>query len=218
MRDREKHMKRIIKNDEPAFLGEWIERFRSDNGRDPLYADLREKPEWYQLRNLLSEEQGWICCYCMKRIDDSTSHIEHFVPRSIRNQYPHSQYAQNVELDYFNMFMSCEGENQEKHCGRLKDNHATWMLVSPSEETVEEQFQYYPDGRIEGSSPKAIKTIEVTGLDTFSLQRHRRTAIYLAVEKWTPEMSLEQYLQKDANGMFPPYCHAVLYCLKALLL
>lgn len=209
-------MKRIIKGDEPAFFRAWIERFRHNNGREPLYADLREEPEWYQLRDLLIKEQGWICCYCMKRITDYTSHIEHFVPRDIKNHYPHSQYAQDVELNYFNMFMSCEGEKTEKHCGRLKDNHEPWMLISPLEETVEEQFQYYPDGRIKSSSPQAIETIAVTGLDTLSLQRHRRTAIYLAIEEWTPEMSFEQYLQKDANGMFPPYCYAVLYCLKVL--
>lgn len=209
-------MKRIVKNDEPTFLREWIERFRSENGRDPLYADLREKSEWYQLRELLSEEQGWICCYCMQQISDTTSHIEHFVPRDIKNHYPHSRHAENVELDYFNMFMSCEGDKNEKHCGRLKDNHETWMLVSPTEETVEEQFQYYLDGTIEGITPEAMETILVTGLNTFSLIRHRRSAIFRAMEDWSPEMSIEQYMQKDDEGMFHPYCCAVRYCLEHL--
>ena len=42
-----------------------------------------ENNETDNLRKSLLEEQGYICCYCMSRIDCKNSKIEHFKPQSL---------------------------------------------------------------------------------------------------------------------------------------
>ena len=83
-------------------------------------------PEWEDLIQALLKEQGYICCYCMQRIYGEDSHIEHFVPRDIKNTDPHSMRASDVELNYGNLFESCNGEHWDwSHCGRFKDRDLT---------------------------------------------------------------------------------------------
>lgn len=80
-------MKRIVKQDPPAWFERWKETFRNVEHREPHYkgdfstddADgaLRRK----RLKEELLKEQGYLCCYCMARIQPETSHIEHFWPK-----------------------------------------------------------------------------------------------------------------------------------------
>ena len=82
-------MKRISKSDSPEWFEEWKKKFEKENGRKPHYkgdfstgsrnsANRRRK-----LREELLKEQGYICCYCMKRINLDSSHNEHFWPKEV---------------------------------------------------------------------------------------------------------------------------------------
>jgi uncharacterized protein (TIGR02646 family) len=62
------------------------------------------------------EEQGFICCYCERRLEERESHIEH-----LRPQYPYV----NDQLKYQNMLCSCLKQlnaGEPRHCGNLKGN------------------------------------------------------------------------------------------------
>lgn len=204
-------MKRIFKRESPQYFEAWKENFKKENGVDATYADFRFTSEWTMLRGHLLEEQGYLCCYCMQRIEDYDSHIEHFVPRSIKKRRPHSIFADCVDLDYTNMFMSCESND---HCGRFKDNDETWMLLSPTEEAIEEQFEYSLNGEIKGISEKAMSTIRATRLDALSLTRHRASAIHLAMQEEDPESFIVACSERDAIGQYMPFCVAMKYCLE----
>lgn len=211
-------MKQIVKDTSPAEFEKWKEDFKALYHSDPLYKDFRETEEWVHLREVLLDEQGYICCYCMKRIEDWDSHIEHFIPRADRKLHPHSISVSHIELEYNNLFMSCNGEPKKPndHCGRKKDSEQAVMLVCPTSPDVENQFIYEADGGIKGVTPEAMTSIRILGLDSYALNRHRETAIYTALGdgNFDPDTLVQVYESRDAHGMYSPYCTAIVYCLK----
>jgi uncharacterized protein (TIGR02646 family) len=91
-------MKRIVKGKEPKSLLE--HRLKS-------FADYDNYPEKDKLRESLLTEQGYICCYCMQRIDDSNMKIEHW---KSQDDYP------ELQLDYNNLLGACKGgQGSPKH-------------------------------------------------------------------------------------------------------
>jgi hypothetical protein len=64
-------MKRIIKGSEPPCLLKYRQTASA------TYEDYRPKDP---LKKALLTEQGYICCYCMKRISEEKMEIEHFKP------------------------------------------------------------------------------------------------------------------------------------------
>ena len=93
-------MKKIVKNREPNSLT----RHRSQRGNfDNLPTNDKN-----ELRDSLLREQGYICCYCMKRIpekndlnlDEHGCKIEHFKCQNKNS---------NLELVYSNLMISCLG-------------------------------------------------------------------------------------------------------------
>lgn len=77
-------MKRINKEDSPVWFEVWKQDYNRINGREAHYKedfssdDEDGKKRRQRLREQLIKEQGYICCYCMKKISLNTSHIEHF--------------------------------------------------------------------------------------------------------------------------------------------
>ena len=115
-------MKRIDKGDSPGWFEVWKQNFKKVNGREAHYKndfssnDADGKTRRQKMRTRLMEEQGYICCYCMKRILLNNSHIEHFWPKT---------YFPQIDLEYDNMFASCDGERVilfDEHCGHKKIN------------------------------------------------------------------------------------------------
>ena len=54
-----------------------------------------------ELREILGNEQGWICCYCGQRIKNNhTTIVEHLEPKSINKR---------LTFDYKNLYASCRG-------------------------------------------------------------------------------------------------------------
>lgn len=68
-------MKHFVKNGEPALFSQW--KASATDDWKPTYQDLRGD-EKEAVKESLMKEQGYICCYCERRLIDSDSHIEHF--------------------------------------------------------------------------------------------------------------------------------------------
>ena len=222
-------MKRIIKQHSPQWFETWKDMFRVNNGREPHYkgdfstdsidgANRRKR-----LKGQLIEEQGCICCYCMKRISQKNTHIEHFHPKDAFKE---------EDLIYENLFASCNGEGeileQDEHCGHRKDNWYREDMISPIDPEVERMFKYSLNGHItsrrdRSSSNIAQEMIENFGLDTYNLVRSRREAIEASEvfdeEEYSPDeirSFIEYYSEKD-NGKYVPYCKAIVDCLQDIL-
>jgi len=191
-------MKYIVKGAEPKRLTNWKE-LRNDNW-EPTYQNLDTGVK-IATKNELMKEQGYICCYCERRLTDEDSHIEHFRPQSD---------VLVDALDYSNLLSSCQKQLKKKeprHCGNYKDE---WfdeeLLISPLDPACETRFVYTADGEIYPSldDAAAIQTINHLNLDLPKLISLRAAAIAPFLDE---ELSFEEvndfvtgYLkQKDGN-------------------
>lgn len=73
-------MKHIIKTAEPQEFSDW--KAMANNDWEPTYDNLSGIPK-KAVKVALMSEQGYICCYCERRLTDGDSHIEHFRPQSV---------------------------------------------------------------------------------------------------------------------------------------
>jgi uncharacterized protein (TIGR02646 family) len=134
-------LKHIHKKPQPPAILQKI-TISTDQNPQLTYKKLRSKKKQV-LRQILSVEQGYICCYCGQRLVLENSHIEHIRPQSV--------FAE-LSLDYKNLLVSCQAELQPgdpMHCGKAKDN---WfdeeLLVSPLQENCADFFEYTLAGEI----------------------------------------------------------------------
>lgn len=201
-------MKYIIKLDEPQAFRDWKAKANAD--WQPTYADL-SGIEKQAVKQSLMAEQGFLCCYCERRLTDDDSHIEHFRPQNDPQCDP---------LDYGNLLCSCQNKlakGDPRHCGNLKNG---WFdeesLVSPLAEDCEGRFAYSGDGGIRPSDPDdgpARITIEKLGLDIRKLSDLRKNAIDPFVDIEFSEHEFRQfvdgYLQQNHEGMFGEFCTTI---------
>jgi uncharacterized protein (TIGR02646 family) len=170
-----------------------------------------------ELRQALSQEQGYICCYCCQELDPRNSHIEHFRPQE---SYAH------LSLDYRNLLVSCQGRLQKKEprrCGMAKD---TWfdenLMVSPLSKDCEGFFEYTLAGEIlatedPAKQQAAQETIDRLNLNDLKLQADRKAAFDEFLQDLSVEDAaklLKDLAETDANGHYQPFCPALTYLLK----
>jgi uncharacterized protein (TIGR02646 family) len=220
-------MRYIKKGEEPESFTAW--KGLANESWTPTYNDLRGQ-EKIALHDALLQEQGYICCYCGTRVRRSNSHIEHLKPQSTYRE---------VELEYWNLLASCEGEGKEReteyppyppppseHCGQKKGNwYESDLMVSPLIENCAEYFRYTGFGEIRPTNnptmqPAAQETIKRLGLDNPKLEASRRKAIQDIlppdIDTLTPE-EIQQYAQyydqPDIEGKYVRFCGAIAYIL-----
>ncbi|OHD14162.1 MAG: TIGR02646 family protein [Spirochaetes bacterium GWB1_36_13] len=171
------------------------------------------------LRKQLASEQGFLCAYCMNRIDINKSKIEHFFSQS---NYPENQ------LDYDNLLLCCSGNKgapeKNQHCDtRKKDSD---IKYNPSNFSVSDYIGYNDyDGSIFSKDPAWDKELnEILNLNFNRLKKDRKAKI-LAVEQVlnsdkglrTPSQ-IQKLIHKCASrntaGELSPYYGVELFKLK----
>jgi uncharacterized protein (TIGR02646 family) len=194
-------MKHIIKRAEPKEFQEWKAKANAD--WQPTYDDLRD-PEKPVVKQALMAEQGFLCCYCERRLIDEDSHIEHFRPQND---------PQVDALDYGNLLCSCQNKipkGAPRHCGNLKNGwFDAQQLISPLQPGCEKRFSYSGDGMIraakQGDEPARV-TIEKLGLAIPKLNDLREKAIEPFLDPELSDSDFRQfvaaYLCIDAEGRF----------------
>lgn len=138
------------------------------------------------LKSSLLLEQGYICCYCMKRIPEKVVQdkivyykmkVEHFQSQSSFSE---------LQLDYQNLFASCTGnEGQIKSnqtCDTFKGDKQLELSLISSYPNCESFIKYNAIGEISSSSVKInAQLTEVLNLNTQKL-REARKQVYLTVQ------------------------------------
>jgi uncharacterized protein (TIGR02646 family) len=104
------------------------------------YDNYAEKDD---LRKSLLNEQGYLCCYCMQRIQSSTEEkmkIEHFKP----------QNNTNSDLDYKNLLGACKGNEGKpprlQHCDTAKKSQE--ITLNPLNKVLMENIKFTLKGEI----------------------------------------------------------------------
>ncbi len=166
-------MKHFIKHSEPEELTEWKEQYPEatykDLGKDKLFPGA-QKARW-ALRQSLSSEQGYLCCYCESRILNDDFHVEHFRPKD--------QFA-SLQLDYANLHASCLRQvvgGSDVHCGHKKANIFSDLLISPLETDCEKHFAYNMMGEVLGIDERGNETIAILNLNSSLLKKSRKALI-----------------------------------------
>lgn len=188
-----------------------------------LHYDDLDKQTKDDIRQSLIEEQGYICCYCMRRI--------HLGKGGMRIEHWRSQSRYETEqLDYGNLLASCDGqiETGKSHCDRSKgDLDITFNPSNPSID-IEASLKYLNDGTMESTDKRLMNDIDaVLNLNLPRLKQNRQ-AIVRSVEKRLdkgPGKRSRHYIEEllrawesaDDEGMFQPYSGVALYRIRKRL-
>jgi len=207
-------MKYIVKQQEPQALLDW--KSMADENWQPTYEDLRG-PIKLSVKQALMSEQGYICCYCERRLADEDSHIEHFRPQNDPQVDP---------LDYANLLCSCQNrldKGDPRHCGNLKNGwFDAQLLISPLSADCAERFAFTGDGQIRPATwtdEAARVTIERLGLGIPKVRALREKAIepFLADDLSDLEMRqfVSAYLKQDDHSRFGEFWTCIHYLFRA---
>jgi len=210
-------VKYINKSEEPESFTDWKNQANDD--WQPSWDNF-SKPQKTDVHNSLLKEQGFICCYCGRQINNENSHIEHLKPRTI---YP------ELALEYTNIMVSCQKDTVPKeplHCGKKKDDwHDDKLFVSPLDINCAEFFRYTDDGQIlaTNNSEKQLPaetTIDKLGLNIDKLIDLRAKALEPILEIINTITDEERqdliigFGKTDSRGHYEEFCAAIIYLLK----
>lgn len=207
-------MIQINKGSEPA---EWSAKCNT-----PGFVEYEPIPE---LRHSLLKEQGYLCAYCMRSIPvhdmgvAESSKIEHILSRKA---HP------NRQLDFQNMVICCPGNiGNIAHCDKSKeDKCVSFDIFKPQ---LEDSISYESrSGKIKSSNPlwdKEINDAEILNLNHKLLMINRLQVLngvqeLLEKKKWKKaelQLKLNEWLIKDKEGKFKPYCGIVRWYLNKKL-
>jgi uncharacterized protein (TIGR02646 family) len=203
-------MKHVEKHQEPEAFTRW--KALANDDWQPTYNNLSGDPKVSVKRSLM-REQGYLCCYCERRLTEDDSHIEHFQPQSDPAVDP---------LDYDNLLCSCQNQikkGKPRHCGNLKgDWYDPELLVSPLDPTCESRFRFEGNGLIKSASKHdraAHETITRLGLDMPKLNDLRASAIEPFLEDSLTQDELRSfvsgYLRTGNDGRFGEFWTTIKY-------
>lgn len=161
-----------------------------------------------ELREALLKEQGYICCYCGKKIQFDDTIIEHL---QSRDEFP------KLQLDYQNLLLSCDGGQRARsknksdppYCDSAKGNQE--ITVTPLQEDCEHRFKCDEEGLIlfDAADIEAGKTLEVLNLNNEVLKNQRKSCLMAYTESewdWEDEV---RYLDSLHEGEYAPFCWAI---------
>jgi uncharacterized protein (TIGR02646 family) len=208
-------MKQIMKGREPRSLTEH---------RAASHASYDNYNDKTGLREALLGEQGSLCCYCMSRISSAKMKIEHW---AAQETHPARQ------LDYRNLLGACLGGQGLARAQQSCDTHKGSLAISihPADPSgrCEQLIEYGSDGEIDASQPDVARDLRVTlNLNTREMREARKAAMDAAVraiarkypEGWSDailEREIKRWRERDEQGMYRPYCQAIVFRLEKRL-
>lgn len=220
-------MKHIIKGSTPAELRRWFDGQLIDGKRiNCSYAKDLPGEVKQIIKQRLLEEQGYLCCYTGIRIDENSSHIEHFKPQALCNDHE--------DVDYNNLLAAYPKGECSFGARARKDKE---LFVSPLRGDCESRFKYDELGQIKASSDddnEAKETIVRLNLDdrferdgkVFAgpLTDMRKRAIQSALYRGKYPLSkkqlnyvIESYCQRGKDNRFRPFCFIIQHAAVRLL-
>lgn len=213
-------MKYIRKGSEPQSLRAWRDGQPVENGRriNCGYDDMPSEVKQAVRASLLTE-QGYLCCYTGRSVDETTSHIEHLKPQAACED--------GEDIDYANLLVAYPGGTLVVPYGAQAK--ADWydpdLLVSPVHAGCETRFKFSQFGYITPVSEQdqaAIETIRQLHLDHDELNESRkqviqRTLIRLNRSKKQLESISRSYCSLNSDKRFNSYCFVIQQVARTLL-
>jgi uncharacterized protein (TIGR02646 family) len=213
-------MRFILKGLEPQSLSEY--RAKPDSTYDgPNFTSVKT-----EVRQQLLHEQGYLCCYCMKRIENSElkTKIEHW---HCQNRYPAEQ------LKYLNLLAACDGncgvQYKDQHCDTKKANSDILYNPSDPDHKTRLRIQYNSNGEISSADPVFNEQINTVLNLNFSRLTDNRKAIQDAITQALNNSSgtrtraeisdkIKKWQTLDQDGKLKEFCDVAIYYLEKKLL
>lgn len=211
-------MKYIQKTGCPHSYSKWCIEVAGTSKSDwrEVFSDHKEL-----ILTAMIADQGGLCAYTMRRIDNSSSHVEHIKPRRRCREDLHGS-----DLDYTNLvacFPRCDVKGQPRYGARLKDD---WWdndgaeFVSPLQPACEQVFRFKLNGEIEAvnNRTEAITTIAVLDLNHGSLTEDRKRVIEEFIYGPTGDAPISyaaaqrarnSICNRKGNSLFYEFCVAI---------
>ncbi len=194
-----------------------LARYRAEGNVDydgPNFTLVKEA-----IRKALLKEQGYLCAYCMSRIEGEVK-IEHW---HCRSQYEAEQ------LDYKNLLCCCKGNEgdavRNQHCDTRKGNSD--IAYNPANVAHHRRLaiSYSVKGDIiSGDADFNQDLNERLNLNNTKLKNNRRAisdGVFDALGKTRGTCSnaqlgkvLQKWITADSNGKFKEYCDVAVFFLK----
>lgn len=219
-------MKYIAKSGTPRAYAEWCAEVVGTHQAD--WRNVRA-PEKRQVLLSMIAEQGGLCAYTMRRIDEQSSHVEHIKPQSrCRADLAGS------DLDYGNLVACFPRDGQVASCRYGAHRKGAWWedggarFVSPLHPVCEQVFRFRLDGEIEALDDRieAQTTIDVMALDDRSLTEDRKRVINEFIYGSTSrdpmppaaaQRALDRICDRGHDGNFYEFCVALRGALQAYI-
>ncbi|MGL6131618.1 MAG: retron system putative HNH endonuclease [Fusobacteriaceae bacterium] len=211
-------MLKIDKKNPPRELGAY--RKDSESSYENMPADLKR-----ELRESLLEEQGYLCAYCMTKLENNSmkTKIEHYIPQD-------SDITK--ELDYSNLLIVCKGNEgskfEEQTCDTKKKNRL--LTINPQKSEDIETIAYSSNGKIKSSNHNfddELNKILNLNYSKGYLIGNRRESLeaikaYLHKNPGTCSKNelrklYEKFLTKKQDGSYAEYLGIILWYLKKKL-
>jgi len=183
------------------------------------------------IRLALLKEQGYICAYCMRRIDNTRqkgipqTKIEHFIPQT---------KAIGLSMNYMNMIGVCKGNEDQPElkftCDKKRGSKP--LTIDPRKKICEINIAYQPDGIIYSNNKKIDQELnEILGLNNEILVKNRRNIVEATrnnLNKIYKNKRNQTWSKSDltqainlwnakANGKHREYCMIAVYYLEKKL-
>lgn len=141
-------MIKIVKNNQPNTL---VAHKKSGGNYDNISTETKK-----ELRESLISEQGYVCCYCLKRIPENKADLHHTKIEHFKCQHNYSQ----LDLEYYNLHLACKGNQGQSEkfqtCDTAKANKDI-LSFSLIDNSLNGNIHYAKDGTV-FSEQKKIET------------------------------------------------------------
>jgi len=118
--------------------------------------------------NDLLEEQGYICAYCMRKIDENSATLEHIIGQNYRDEKG-NEIGKEEDTNYLNMLAVCKGNSciNSLHCdksrAKFQDKRAL-LFISPLNESQMKNIKFSQSGVIYYKEPDNLIDIQKESL------------------------------------------------------
>ncbi len=166
-------MRRVTKTNPPQELTAWRDANREANH---TYHDLLGTAAYGALKVKLLEEQGWLCAYTGRTIDNGSFHVEHVKPQCECGEWE--------DVDYRNVVACVPANGGDASLGYGAPVKGNWwdeqLFVSPLSDGCERRFRFAWSGHVHPNpdgDERATATIKVLHLDADALAKLRKARI-----------------------------------------
>lgn len=187
------------------------------NNYNSLDGEIKNK-----IKNALIYEQSGLCAYCMMRITENNSTIEHYIPQN-------GAFGNNsLSLNYRNLLAVCDESRNAQHCNKHCDVSKGDKLlhINPCDKSHIEKICYTNDGKIYSEDTDFNNDLnDILNLNLQKLKNNRRTAYMTYFKELNSRRSgnwTKEYIQKALDNCLSselkqPYIGIIIYMLNKRL-